>query len=93
MIIELTMKKFLILIRKILAPFVKIVKLQELTYQLKGQEASDYIKELLNSDRPVMISRFGSVELGCLVDYKNKYNINNVFKFIFHKIDTLGFVK
>jgi len=93
MIIELTMKKFLILIRKILAPFVKIVKLQELTYQLKGQEASDYIKELLNSDRPVMISRFGSVELGCLVDYKNKYNINNVFKFIFHKIDTLGYGK
>ncbi|MDX6746074.1 hypothetical protein SHK09_04660 [Polaribacter sp. PL03] len=40
--------------------------------QYTGQVASDLIKDILMSEKPCMISRFGSTELNCIHTYKNK---------------------
>ncbi|WP_342646851.1 hypothetical protein [Mucilaginibacter sp. CSA2-8R] len=58
------------------------------TVDVKNQEASDLIKSRLLSDEPVMICRFGSIELDCVANYisinKNK---GAWFKYISGKID------
>ncbi|MGC3978995.1 MAG: hypothetical protein QM751_12705 [Paludibacteraceae bacterium] len=87
------MKKILIFIRLLLSPFCKSKENAPLFYHKSGQIASDYIKELLLSDRPVMICRFGSTELDCIVDYKNRFTVRNAFKFMTHKINSLGYNK
>lgn len=87
------MKKTLILIRLLLSPFCKSKENAPLFYHKSGQIASDYIKELLQSDHPVMICRFGSTELDCIVDYKNHFTIGNAWKFVTHKINSLGYNK
>lgn len=50
-----------------------------------GNKASLYIKHLLEQDKPLMISRFGSVELGCLIDYifhkKNRYFLGRAINY------------
>jgi hypothetical protein len=56
-----------------------------------GQVASDYIKELINGDKPVMIARYGSTELCCVVEYLNstakykylKWNLINYLKKVY----------
>jgi hypothetical protein len=87
------MKKILILFRLLLSPFCKSKENAPLIYHKSGQIASDYIKELLLSDHPVMICRFGSTELDCIVDYKNRFTFSNAIKFIIHKINSLGYNK
>jgi hypothetical protein len=47
----------------------------ELDYS--GQEASDKIREALLSDKPVMISRLGFVEIDCISRYYFKKQIDN----------------
>lgn len=47
--------------------------------KLSGQAASDLIKEKLLGNEPVMICRFGSVELNCVLNY---YFINKNASFI-----------
>ncbi len=55
---------------------------------LKNQEASNLIKRKLLSNEPVMICRFGSVELGCVGNYKSiKENQGAKFKYISDQID------
>jgi len=51
---------------------------------IKGQQASDHIRQLLLQDAPVMIARFGSVELNCLTNY---ISINH------HKNNYAGYIK
>src|ERR1035437_4540312 len=87
------MKKIFILIRILLSPFCKSKENEPLSYQKTGSDASDYIKELLQSDKPVMICRFGSTELDCIVDYKNRFSFSNIYKFATHKINSLGYNK
>ncbi|WP_343695573.1 hypothetical protein [Flavobacterium sp.] len=53
--------------------------------QYNSQKASDIIKDLLESEKPCMIARFGSVELDCLDCYKEKQN--NLFKRYFRYIN------
>lgn len=36
---------------------------------LTGQEASDLILKKLNEDKPLMVARFGAVELSCIINY------------------------
>lgn len=86
------MKKILILIRLMLA-FVKNQNTKDVFYDKIGQSASDYIKQLLESDKPAMIARFGSVELQCVVDSIHKPTFRNCLRYITHKTDSLGYGK
>lgn len=83
-------KKISLLFRYVFSLFTKM-EIKKLRYNLSGQEASDYIKELLNSDKPVMIARFGSVELQCVVDSIHKPTFRNCLRYITHKTDSLGY--
>ena len=56
-----------------------------------GQVASDYIKELINCDKPIMIARFGSTELSCMVDYIHLTTKYKYTKYIKSKISSYGF--
>lgn len=85
-------KKISLLFRFVFSPFVK-KEIKTLHYNLSGQEASDCIKELLNSDKPVMIARFGSVELQCVVDSIHKPTFRNCLRYITHKSNSLGYSK
>lgn len=55
------------------------------------QAASDYIKDLLNSEKPIMIARFGSTELSCMVDYIHSTTKYKYTKYIKSKITSNGF--
>lgn len=85
-------KKISLLFRYVFSPFTQM-EIKKLRYNLSGQEASDCIKELLNSDKPVMIARFGSVELQCVVDSIHKPTFRNCLRYITHKTDSLGYGK
>lgn len=85
-------KKIALLFRYVFSPFAK-KEIKTLHYNLSGQEASDCIKELLNSDNPVMIARFGSVELQCVVDSIHKPTFRNCLKYITYKTDSLCYGK
>lgn len=56
-----------------------------------GQEASDYIRLLIESEKPVMIARFGSTELGCIVDYLNSKTKYKYLKYIKSQINSYEF--
>jgi hypothetical protein len=58
-----------------------------------GQAASDYIKDLLNSEKPIMIARFGSTELYCMVDYLNLNSKFKYLKYIKSKISSYEFTR
>ncbi len=50
-----------------------------LTYDREGQSASDLIKEFLQTPKPCMISRFGSLELQVIMAYLNQQEKSNPF--------------
>lgn len=79
-------------IRYILSPFFQ-EKHEKLMYDKTGQDASDLIKFMLERNQPVMIARFGSVELQSIVDAKNKINFKNCLLFISGKTNSLGYGK
>jgi hypothetical protein len=58
-----------------------------LYFDFEGQAASDKIKELLLSSKPVMISRLGFVEINCISRfyYRTRYKCK-MFKFITREI-------
>jgi len=64
--------------------FRKKHKTQYNIIQYKGQEASDLIYQYLNNDKPCMIARFGSGELGCVANYLQlaEKNKENYFRYI-----------
>jgi len=86
-------RKICLLLRKSYGQFATVQPKPTLLYDKSGQSASDYIKDLLEGDKPVMIARFGSVELTCLVDYINKPTIRNCIRFITRVSDALGYAK
>lgn len=86
-------RKILIVIRGLLSPFFEQKEQKHLLYDKMGQDASDYIKALLQSDKPVMICRFGSTELTAIVNYKLDISFSNAFKFVAKKIDSIGYAK
>lgn len=79
-------------IRKIVRPFYKNRSkdrykrlLFEKNVQLFDQEANDYIREQLLLGKPLLISKFGSIELTALCYYKNslkqKYSFQDYLNF------------
>jgi hypothetical protein len=87
------MRKIFIVLRYLLSPLFARVEQPTIVVQKQGQEASDYIKGLLEDDKPVMIARFGSVELSCLVDYRNRPSLKNGIRFITNKSESFGYRK
>jgi hypothetical protein len=47
-------------------------------YHYQGQQAGNYIKELLIRNQPCMISRLGSTELSAIITYVNILNSKNI---------------
>lgn len=81
------------LFKLLLSPLIRRKSTPKLKIDKSGQDVSDLIKELLNSDKPVMISRFGSVELQCVIEFLSKVTIKNCIKYITGKSDYLGYYK
>lgn len=61
-----------------------------MTYN-NGREVQDLIRQMLLSDDPCMIARFGSVELQAVVDYLNPPTVSNAFRFMKGGIPAWGY--
>jgi hypothetical protein len=85
-------RKISLLFRVLFSPFIKR-ETHTPYFDFSNQVASDYIKGLLESDKPIMIARFGSVELQCVVDSVHKPTFRNSLRYIMHKTDSLGYSK
>lgn len=77
----------LLLLKTLRKAYGKVYGLKKRTFfnllqpQYSGQASSDLIKEMLESDEPCMIARFGSIELDC-VDFYRIYNSSKMSKYI-----------
>ena len=64
--------------------------------ELFDQDANDYVRELLHSNKPCMVSKFGTTELNTLVMYRIQNEKHHPLKesidFIKGKIPTVGWV-
>jgi len=58
--------------------------------QFSGQIVSDIIKQELLSNKPSLITRFGSDVLMCAMDYWNQPNLKNTLRFLSQRVDSLG---
>jgi hypothetical protein len=56
---------------------VDIADNQAIHYHYQGQQAGDYIKELLSRNEPCMISRLGAAELNATITYLNIVDYRN----------------
>jgi len=67
------------------------VFLNQVPPQYCFQEASDVIKDFLENDKPCMIARFGSVEMDCLDNYRERRQgiFKRYFRYINGDTDTL----
>ena len=63
------MKKVLKALRKIYSKIIPVPKLPELVYERDAEIVSQMIYNLLSSDAPCMIARFGYTELSAMVNY------------------------
>jgi len=74
-------KNAVVLLKKARLLYAKIFKSYDRRYCIKldyhGQQASDYIKEKLNSNRPCMLCRIGSNELKAILNYLDNISNNN----------------
>jgi len=68
-------------------------QLYERYVDLYNQDANDYCRELLESDKPCMISKFGMIELNALVQFKSIhqkcYSFRDYIQYIKNKRPTL----
>lgn len=55
------------------------IQLYQKRVELFNQEANDYIRELLLSRKPCMISKFGTIELAALANYRISYTGKRTF--------------
>lgn len=64
--------------------------------ELFDQDANDYVRELLHSNKPCMVSKFGTIELDALVTYfihkEHHHSFQEYIDFIKGKIPTLGWL-
>lgn len=64
--------------------------------ELFDQDANDYVRELLHSNKPCMVSKFGTIELNALVTYyihkEQHHYFHEYIDFIRGKIPALGWL-
>lgn len=58
---------------------------------LSPSETQQMIFDMLQSDKPCMIARFGSVELQVVVDYLNPPTLKNAFRFVRGEVPAWGY--
>jgi len=58
--------------------------------QFEGNEVSEIIYKELSDEKPSLITRFGSTEMLCLMDFLHKNTFKNKLNYIFSKIEYLG---
>lgn len=75
-------RKICVLLRKVVLLFITPEAKLQLEFSYSNQDASDCIQQFLESDKPAMIARFGSVELSCVADYASPVNFKNCVKYI-----------
>lgn len=86
-------RKICILLRKVVLLFITPKAKLQLEFSYSNQAASDCIQQFLESDKPAMIARFGSVELSCVADYASPVNFKNCVKYILGISNHLGYSK
>lgn len=70
-------------LRKLYLKSFGTLHLSPIPQEKDADKASDMIYDLLVSDKPCMIARFGAVELSCIINYLSiKENNRNIFKYI-----------
>lgn len=84
-------RKFCIGLHNMCSPFVKDKVNRVLAFDKTGAVVQDYLRLLLESDKPVMIARFGSTELTALEGYRCSINIANVYRYLTKRIDNIGY--
>ena len=81
-------------LRKILVAFKREGKSyypQDGTLLVDPSETQDKIYDMLLSEKPCMITRFGSVELQAVVDYLNPPTLKNAFRFVKGEVPAWGY--
>lgn len=89
---------FLKKIRSLVGVFIKVkpiiptwdIVFSNKNVEISGEMVSELIYKLLKSDRPILISRFGSDILMAAMDYCNRPNLSNILKYLTFRTNTLG---
>lgn len=68
-----------------------IEKKENIIISLSGEDVQHEIIRLLQSEKPCMIARFGSVELQSVIDYLYPATFRNIIPFLKHKIPSWGY--
>ncbi|MBR2370306.1 MAG: hypothetical protein IKA83_09170 [Paludibacteraceae bacterium] len=66
-------------------------KKENIIISLNGEDVQHEIIRLLQSEKPCMIARFGSVELQSVIDYLYPATFRNIIPFLKHKIPSWGY--
>lgn len=66
-------------------------KKENIIISLSGEDVQHEIIRLLQSEKPCMIARFGSVELQSVIDYLYPATFRNIIPFLKHKIPSWGY--
>ena len=84
-------RKIIIGLRHAVSPFVRDKVNRSLSFNMRGVEVQDHISQLLESDKPVMIARFGSTELTAMEGYRCAINPKNIYQYLTKHIDHIGY--
>ena len=84
-------RKFCILLRKVLSPFVKDKVRRDLPCNISGKDVQELIRRMLESDKPCMIARFGATELTAMEGYRCNISIRNIKRYLNKEIDHIGY--
>ncbi len=76
---------------KILWPIYKVVKRclrspLHLPVEIELKDSQQAIKDLLQSDNPCMIARFGGTEIRAIIAHENHRELKNCFSRLYHKL-------
>lgn len=84
-------RKICILMRKVLSPFVKDKVRRHLQYNMNGKGVQELIRNMLTSNEPCMIARFGATELTAMEGYRCNISFRNIKRYLNKEIDHIGY--
>lgn len=84
-------RKFCILLRNILSPFIADKVRRDLPVDVGGSDVQNLIRTMLVSDKPCMIARFGATELTAMEGYRCNISWENIKRYLNKEIDHIGY--
>lgn len=84
-------RKICILMRKVFSPFIKDKVRRCLVYNMKGKDVQDLVRDMLTSNDPCMIARFGATELTAMEGYRCNISLKNIKRYLNKEIDHIGY--